>query len=91
MSDAIEVISISYGSVSPEVPVEHVSPEVPLEHVLSSSSPSLFTEHLIHMNGLNDLLCACLHTKCTQTKKNRDSTKKYEYRNVVVGVPIGSP
>jgi hypothetical protein len=70
MSDAMEVISISSGSVSPEVKVEHV---------LSSSSPSLFTEHLIHMNDLNDLLCAHPNTKCRQTKKNRDGTKKYKY------------
>jgi hypothetical protein len=50
-----------------------------VEHVLSSSSPSFFTEHLINMNDLNDLLCACPHTRCTKIKKNRDSTKKYEY------------
>jgi hypothetical protein len=70
MSDVIENISISSGSVSAEVTVEYV---------LSSSSLSLFTKHLIHVNDLNGLLCACPHTKCTQKKKNRDSTKKYKY------------
>jgi hypothetical protein len=76
MSDAIEVISISSGSVASVVPVEHV---------LCSSSPSLFTKHLIHMNDLSDLLCARPHTKCTQTKKNRDSTKTYKYQKCCCG------
>ncbi len=70
MSDVLEVISISSGSTSAKV-----TPEV----VLSSVSPALF-EHRIHVNELNDWLCAHPHTKCRQTKKNQDGTKKYEYR-----------
>jgi hypothetical protein len=73
-----DIISISSGIVATEVPVQHVSPEVKVEHALSSSFPSFCTKHLIHINDLNDLLYAHPHTKCTQTKKNRDGNKKYE-------------
>jgi hypothetical protein len=60
MSDVLEIISISSGSVSAEVT---------LEVALSYASPALF-EHCIHVNELNDWLHACPHTKCSQTKKN---------------------
>jgi hypothetical protein len=63
--------SITSGSVSAEVPVEFV---------LSSASPSSFIEHCIHANELNNWLQALPHTKCKQTKKNRESTEKYGYQ-----------
>jgi hypothetical protein len=73
MSDILEVISISSGSTSTKV-----TPEV----VLSSVSPALFAshasfEHRIHANELVDWLHAHPHTKCRQTKKNRDGSKMY--------------
>ncbi len=50
-----------------------------------SSSPTFCTECLIHANDLNGMLSARPRTKCTQTKKNRDGSKKYEYRKCCCG------
>jgi hypothetical protein len=62
-----------------------------LQFVLSSVSPSLFVEHCIHANELNDWLHACPHTECKQTKKIGVVLKSMSTKNVVVGVPIESP
>jgi hypothetical protein len=93
MSDEKEVISISSGSVASQhvadvaegFYVQHEHVEVKVEPGLSSTSPTFCPERLIHVNDLNSLLSACPHTKCTQTKKNRDGTKKYEYRKCCCG------
>jgi hypothetical protein len=87
MSDEKKVISISSGSVASQhvddvaegFYVQHEHVEVKVEPGLSSSSPTFCPERLIHVNDLNGLLSAHPCTKCTQTKKNRDGTKKYEY------------
>jgi hypothetical protein len=34
---------------------------------------------------MNDLLCAHRHTKCTQTKKNKDGTEKFECQKCCCG------
>jgi hypothetical protein len=87
MSDETEIISISSGSVAsvhcPDVAegfyVQHEDPKVKV------ASPTFCTERLIHVNDLNGMLSARPRTKCTQTKKNRDGTKKYEYRKCCCG------
>jgi hypothetical protein len=83
MSDVLEVISISSRDASTTA---KVTPEV----LLSSVSPALFAspasfEHCIHANELNDWLHVHPNTKCRQTKRNWDGTKKYEYHRCSCG------
>ncbi len=83
MSYDLEIISISSQSVSAEVPVEFV---------LSSASPSLFVEHCIHANELNDF--GCVHVpilSACKLKRIGTVQKSASTANVVVGVPKGSP
>ena len=88
MSD-LEVISISSGDTSSS-PGD--TPVVVLSSVLDASfdspdscaSPACF-EHHIDANELNAWLSERPPTKCKQTKKNRDGTKKYEYRRCTCG------
>jgi hypothetical protein len=86
MSDEKEVISISSGTVASQHVVD-VAEGFYMQHEpgLSSFSPTFCPERLIHVNDLNGLLSARPRTKCTQTKKNRDSSKKYEYRKCCCG------
>jgi hypothetical protein len=76
MSDLLEVISISSGDTSPED-----TPAV----VLSSVSNAACFEHCIDANELNVWLSERPPTKCKQTKKNRDGTRKYEYCRCTCG------
>jgi hypothetical protein len=88
MSD-LEVISISSGDTSPSL---GESPVVVLSSVLDTSfdppdscASSACFEHRIDANELNAWLSEHPPTKCKQTKKNHDGTRKYEYRQCSCG------